>query len=107
MTGTDRSGYGRKRSALEEKGVKVELTVRAIEALQERARVTREVSRRLREKRLVVQCAWCERVGDGEGQWAHTRRLLLRPGQVTATICPYCGPEFSGADARQAVLRNT
>jgi hypothetical protein len=58
--------------------------------LRERARVVREVSRRLRESQLVVLCAWCRRAGDGAGCWAHLTSLELEPRQITASICPCC-----------------
>ena len=59
-------------------------------AVKARSLVLRAVVRRARESGLIVQCAWCGRIGDGGEAWAHIDGLFLRPEQVTGSICRGC-----------------
>ena len=59
-------------------------------AVQTRAMVLVAASRQLRQGGLVVQCAWCGRIGDGEDRWARLEWLVLRPDQTTGSICRGC-----------------
>jgi uncharacterized protein YlaI len=70
--------------------------------LQERARVVRDVSRRLRQSRLVVSCAWCGRVSDGDDRWTRLESLSLRPRTMTHSICPECRRSLDGAASATA-----
>jgi len=54
----------------------------------QRSLVRAAVRARLQEHRLVVKCAWCGRVSDGDGHWAQVPGLRLTPPEITATICP-------------------
>jgi hypothetical protein len=52
--------------------------------------ILRGAIQRLRDGRLVVQCAWCGKVGDGEDRWARLDGFFLRPEQTTGSICRGC-----------------
>src|SRR5690349_18844949 len=63
---------------------------RRVVRVQSRAVLVVAVHRRLKEGRLVVQCAWCGRVSDDGERWQHVPSVVLRPEQVTGSICDAC-----------------
>jgi hypothetical protein len=79
-------------------------TRRSVRAVQDRAAQARletsaitaqsavlvAVVKNLRESRLVVQCAWCGRLGDGDDRWAFVPGVFLHSEQVTGSICRGC-----------------
>jgi hypothetical protein len=56
---------------------------------------------------LIRQCAWCRRIADEHGVYAHAAAELLTAGRVTHGLCRPCRqglePKVEAALQRQAI----